>query len=214
MRVRPGISRGALLTALVVAVVELLIVFFALKVCAMPSKILYTLPSMGQHCYQTVSAEGDSIEVCDCVGTTPIRQLQTSYLWGARITGGGFALVDSHSVQLREGQPDSFPVPWAGNFYIVTRNTKGPSCPSEVVTILPDVTTGVELGPLMLQYALYDVHGRYVGVAPAEIWGLRRIFTSRDFPKAEIAASGIYFVVPVSFTGPKREWARKIVVLR
>jgi hypothetical protein len=168
MRVRPGMSRGALLAVLIVVVVELLIAFFALKACAMPTMLLYTVPDRGQDCHRILGEEGDSVTVCDCTGTAPISQVTKAYLWGARITGGGFALADSHTwlpTDPIEGRPDSFPVPFAGHFYLEFRNPVGKSCASNIVLVMPDVTTGVEpdrtpFPPIRPTW--HDVSGRLV----------------------------------------------------
>lgn len=184
---RLGLLLGLLFWALVAIV-------FTLKCSAMPSHLVYTVPNAGQNCYKTLGDEGDSVQVCDCVGAVQVRQIQTAYLWGARVTGGGFVLVDSHSVLGREGFPDSFPVPFAGNFYILMRNTVGISCASNVATVLPDVVTGIpeEATPPAQMQRWVDVHGR--------------VHMKR--PKG----SGIYFW-QYNLTG---QWskARKIVLLR
>lgn len=165
--------------------------------------LLYTVPDHGQACTMTLGQEGDSVLVCDCETPGPrIYSIFRSYLWGQRITGGGFALIDSHSVVADEGKPDSFPVPWPGNFYIQTRNLVGLSCASNVATVLPDVTTGVELEPRpprVIVEKWFDVHGRRIATAFIGKNGMPR-------------RSGIYYVrwtVRDRFIGQK-----KVVMLR
>jgi hypothetical protein len=139
--------------------------FLASVAFAMPTKLIYTVPDRGQHCYMVLSPEGDSVRVCDCVGTESISQVRKVYLWGARLTGGGFAVRDSHlwaDAALIEGKSDTFPVPFAGNFYIEAFNPVGRSCVSNVTTVYPDAVTGVpeDATPPAKEQRWYDIHGR------------------------------------------------------
>lgn len=112
--------------------------------------------------------------------------------------------MDSHSVVGRAGLPDSFRTPGPGTFFVTTRNEVGMSCAGPQVTIMPDVTTGVEPDPLahhLARCALYDIHGRLVASMQGEAcW--RRVMRNRDL------ASGVYWV----------KWqdgaSRKVVVLK
>lgn len=106
--------------------------------------------------------------VVECSGGPAITTLRAAYLWGQPLTGGGWRIVDSLAVVGMEGQADSFPAPWAGHFYVTTRNGAGLSCASNPAYI-PDstVTTGVgegNGGPYdpMVRSRLFDVHGRVV----------------------------------------------------
>lgn len=138
----------------------------ASAVNAMPTHVVYTLPTMGQYCYKIWSEEdADSVRVCDCTGTEPIHHLQMAYLY--KWAPGGFAVIDSHSVVGMEGMPDSFAVSTSGNYYIRTRND-WLSCPSNVATVMPDVVTGIteDATPPARRQRWYNVHGQMFMTKP------------------------------------------------
>lgn len=112
---------------------------------ALAATLLITLPSTGQK--RTVvpnpSNPADSIQV-ECAGGPAIRGLQTVYLWGQSLSGGGFAVVDSHRVVGMEGRADSFVVTKSGNYFVTTRNTVGKSCaPDRPLTVILGSPTDV-----------------------------------------------------------------------
>lgn len=169
----------------------LIILFIALPASA--AKIYYTAPSTG-------SDSGF------CSGTIAIRETLTTYLYGQRVTGGGFARADSHRVV--PARADSFTVPWAGNFYITARNSKGESCaegpplyfPPSDPTDVPAEATDDPYG-----YQLFDVRGRLVAQGHWRDWasGLR----------PDDVASGVYFLRPTfKFRGYGR--ALKVTIIR
>lgn len=109
----------------------------------------------------------------ECSGGPAIQSLRAAYLWGMPLSGGPWRIVDSLQVSGMEGQADSFPAPWAGHFYVTTRNGAGLSCASNPAYI-PDstVTTGVGEGnggqsDPMVRSRLFDVRGRVVTGNPA-----------------------------------------------
>jgi hypothetical protein len=144
---------------------------------ALVATLYFTLPSTGQ--YRSVSTPdylGDTLHV-DCLGGPAIHGLQKAYLWGQMLRGGGFAVVDSHSVVGNEGKPDSFKVLVSGNYYVTTRNNVGQSCApaSPVKVILESVLTGVPTDAAtdpVISWTLFSPWGAKV----------------RDF-----RASGVYF---------------------
>src|SRR5258705_7096763 len=123
---------------------------------ALVATLYFTLPSTGQHRYMQYSPEDpkDSLHV-ECLGGPAIHGLKAAYLMGAALGGGGFAVVDSHSVVGREGQPDSFRVLLSGNYFVTTRNGVGKSCaPSSPLRIilepvLTDVPTSAAADPVV-----------------------------------------------------------------
>lgn len=153
---------------------------------ALVATLYFTLPSTGQYRYVDTTGEdqGDTLHV-ECVGGPVIHELQTAYLWGATLKGGGFAVIDSHSVVGMEGRPDSFNVRLSGNYYVTTRNNVGQSCaPASPVTILLETTlTGVPTDAAndpVVSWTLFSPLGAKV----------------RDF-----RASGVYFAKLVRRSG-------------
>lgn len=127
----------------------------------MPQYLIYTVPSTGK---LYVISEGDTLGV-ECTGGPQINQVRDAYLWGQSNAGGGFVLIASHSIAGKEGMPDSFPVPFAGNFYVMVDNPVGLSCASNTVTVLPDDITAVEPEPpvdYIVEVLVFDVRGRRV----------------------------------------------------
>jgi hypothetical protein len=114
---------------------------------ALVATLFFTLPSTGQYRYVDTTPDelGDSTHV-NCLGGPAIHGLRTAYLWGQTLQGGGFAVIDSHSVVGKEGRPDSFKVTLTGSYYVTTRNTAGQSCApsSPVRVVLGNVLTGVD----------------------------------------------------------------------
>jgi hypothetical protein len=145
---------------------------------ALVATLYFTLPSTGQNRYVTSKPDelGDSIHV-ECIGGPAIHGLRTAYLWGQGLRGGGFAVVDSHSVAGMEGRPDSFRVLVSGNYFVTTRNSVGKSCApaSPVKVMLETVLTGVPADAAadpVTSWTLFSPLGRRV----------------RDF-----SATGVYF---------------------
>lgn len=166
---------------------------------AFPQHLVFTLPSHGQY-HWTESGSDDSLHV-ECAGGPEIRELQSVYLWGQPVSGGGFALLDSHLVVGMEGLPDSFPTPFPGHFYVMARNAVGLSCASNLVTVPPDVLTGVEVSPQasdpVLLVHLFDVRGRLVGKFPPHVWHgeiVMRFWELRPWMAGLVLPSGIYFM--------------------
>lgn len=180
----------------------------AIDAWAMPTHLTWTNSRYGQTQWRGVGEDGDSVTFVDCARpdtTKPIRHLRKVYLYGQPITGGGFRLVDSLDVRGREGLLDSIPIPYPGNFYVrstnlVTGDTLGWSCESDVVTVYPDVTTGVEVDTTRaapfppIAPTWHDVQGRRVwtprgtGIffqrirgADGQVWA-RRVFIRASRP--------------------------------
>jgi hypothetical protein len=154
---------------------------------ALVATLYITLPSTGQ--YRTINTNpldpGDSILV-ECVGGPAIRGLQSVYLWGQRLQGGGFAIVDSHRVVGKEGQPDSFLITRSGNYFVTARNTVGQSCaPTSPVTV-------------MLEPTLTDVPTSAEAEDPVVSWTL---FSPLGAKVREFRASGVYFAKLVRRSG-------------
>jgi hypothetical protein len=145
---------------------------------ALVAVLYFTLPSTGQYRYVSSKPDelGDSVHL-ECVGGPAIHGLRTAYLWGQGLRGGGFAVIDSHSVVGMEGRPDSFRVLVSGNYFVTTRNSVGKSCApaSPVKVLLETVLTGVPVDAAsdpVTSWTLFSPLGRRV----------------RDF-----SASGVYF---------------------
>jgi hypothetical protein len=153
---------------------------------ALVATLYFTLPSTGQYRYTQYDPEDpkDSLHV-ECVGGPAIHGLKTTYLWGALLKGGGFAVRDSHSVVGREGQPDSFKVLVSGSYYVTTRNNIGQSCApvSPIRIILESVLTGVPTE---------------AAADPVVSWSL---FSPLGAKVREFKASGIYFAKLVRRSG-------------
>ena len=145
---------------------------------ALVATLYFTLPSTGQNRYMQYDPNnpGDSLRV-ECVGGPAIHGLKTVYLWGALLRGGGFAVVDSHSVVGKEGKPDSFKVALSGSYYVTTRNSIGLSCApsSPVRVVLEPVPTDVPT---------------QAATDPVVAWTL---FSPLGAKVREFRASGIYF---------------------
>lgn len=145
---------------------------------ALVATLYFTLPSTGQLRYMQYDPNNpkDSLRV-ECVGGPAIHGLKTVFLWGALLRGGGFAVVDSHSVVGKEGKPDSFKVALSGNYYVTTRNSIGLSCaPSSPVRVV-------------LEPVLTDVPTE-AAADPVVGWTL---FSPLGAKVREFRASGIYF---------------------
>jgi hypothetical protein len=127
--------------------------------------------------YFTVPGSGKTAS--DCIGGGPaLHGIRAAYLWGQGMGGGGFAVVDSHSVVGKEGQPDSFQVNATGSYFVTTRNNIGTSCaPGSPVSVVVGDPTGV---PVTAQSA----------ADPVVRWAL---FSPLGAKVKEFRASGIYF---------------------
>lgn len=160
--------------------------------------LVFTLPSTGQHRWVNPLDGVDSVHV-ECSGTDSIHELHTAYLWGSLLTGGGYAVRDSHSVVGREGQQDSFTVTQPGHYYVTTRNTAGMSCAGNEVYVPPDTTvTSVPIEE--------RTHGRVVS---------RRLYSvlwGRPVDLNSHIASGVYWEKRKYQDG--FESKRKIVIVR
>lgn len=192
---------------------------------ARAASLVYTVPSLGALRYVVPDPDGDTIRY-ECSGGPWTAPVTVAYLYGAPVTGGGFAPVDSHSVLGMEGLADSFPAPWPGHFYVRTRNGPGPmglSCPSNVAYIPPGDLTGVpaeevDADPVFL-CRLFDVRSRLVGILRGAVWyQIRREgwrltrARMRDGVVRGRLASGIYFLQGVRVGGARV--SHKVVIVR
>jgi len=101
----------------------------------------------------------------DCNGGgPPIHQLETIEIWQVPITGGAARLAATVPAVGREGLTESWTTAEAGHYYVVARNTAGPSCASTTIYFGP--VTGVALPSSPPEPAptvrYYDVFGRRV----------------------------------------------------
>ena len=178
--------------------------------------LVFTLPTTGQLVWIDPSQGPDSTMV-ECSGGPGIHEILTARLYGWPVTGGGIRLVAEHSVSGQEGQPDSFPVPWPGMFYVTTTNPAGESCASNRVNVAPTDLTGIgtpdETLGKVLTCVLFDVQGRRVGSFPGSLWGLRRL-TGDDLRRGvhRPLSSGIYFLRGRTKAG--QDLVRRVVVVR
>lgn len=163
---------------------------------ALAAAIFFTLPSTGQHHWVVPDKDADSLQV-ECAGGDPLKALQTAYLWGQSLNGGGFTVVDSHSVIGLEGKPDSFTVTRSGNYYVTTRNLVGMSCaPEKPVTIL-------------MESILTDVPTSAAEASPVVSW---KLFTARGTSVDDFGASGVYFAKVTRASGVVE--GRKVAFVR
>lgn len=167
------------------------------------SDLVYTLPTLTQPYWYEYDEEAGAVirkTACNAVAGVgqqdTLHELQTAYLWWYPLSGHGFAVADSHSVVGREGQQDTFPDPGPGTGYVTTRNTGGMSCPSNVVTRLPDNLTGVDVVPIdkPVSEKIYSV-----------LYG-------RPVSSFDCAASGVYVIRTTYASG--RTSDRKVVYIR
>jgi hypothetical protein len=154
---------------------------------ALVATLFFTLPNTGQNRYVQPNPDSpaDSLRV-ECIGGPAIHGLRTAYLWGQPLRGGGFAVIDSHTVAGKEGTLDSFRVAVSGNYYVTTRNGVGNSCaPSLPVTVL-------------LENTLTDVPASPAADDPVVSWTL---FSPLGARVREFRASGVYFAKLVRRSG-------------
>jgi hypothetical protein len=153
-----------------------------------------TLPNSGQVRIPNPNPQnpGDTV-IVECVGGTEIHTLQRAYLWVQPLQGGAFAVVDSHMVVGKEGQPDSFHVATSGSYMVTTRNDVGESCAptSPVRVVLEEPGGGPPPPDPVVSWNLFSPTGARV----------------RDFK-----ASGVYFVKIVRSSGHVEE--RKVPFVR
>lgn len=179
---------------------------------AAPTQLVYTVPSTGQLRY-TVPGDGqDSVHV-ECDGGPPARVLKT-FLYGLRISGGLFAVVDSHGVQGLEGMEDAYPIPFPGHFYVRAWNTAGTSCAGSTAYVPPPDPTSVPTDSLAAPQgpcALLSVQGRKVATLDPGAWDRARLrpLNPPGFPAW--VASGVYWVVRGSDSACE---SRRVVVVR
>ena len=145
--------------------------------------------------YFTVPSSGKTS--VDCNNGPVVHGIRAAYLWGQGMGGGGYAVVDSHSVVGREGFPDSFQVNATGNYFVTTRNNIGTSCaPGSPVSVVVGDPTGV---PTSAQSAS----------DPVVNWAL---FSPLGAKVKEFRASGVYFAKIVRRSGHVEQ--RKIPFVR